>query len=308
MLISRVVLSRASRSVGRRSLLLLSPSQKQQLPIFSNQIESLVHVNSNQFVAGQVSLFHHSAFSSSPFQRFGFTSSASPEANEKEGSTAENNADSTNVEPETSNGDTKPSNETREPDSDTEGDLSMDDLVKLVAEKEELLKLKHKEIEKMQDKVLRTYAEMENVMERTKREAENSRKFAIQNFAKGLLDVADNLGRASSVVKDSYSKIDTSTDTAGAVPLLKTLLEGVEMTEKQLAEVFRKSGVEKYDPRDEPFDPHRHNAVFEVPDSSKPPGTVAVVLKAGYLLHDRVIRPAEVGVTKEVENDTASNN
>ncbi|XP_048235494.1 grpE protein homolog 2, mitochondrial isoform X4 [Ricinus communis] len=303
MLISRVVLSRASRSVGRRSLLLLSPSQKQQLPIFSNQIESLVHVNSNQ-----VSLFHHSAFSSSPFQRFGFTSSASPEANEKEGSTAENNADSTNVEPETSNGDTKPSNETREPDSDTEGDLSMDDLVKLVAEKEELLKLKHKEIEKMQDKVLRTYAEMENVMERTKREAENSRKFAIQNFAKGLLDVADNLGRASSVVKDSYSKIDTSTDTAGAVPLLKTLLEGVEMTEKQLAEVFRKSGVEKYDPRDEPFDPHRHNAVFEVPDSSKPPGTVAVVLKAGYLLHDRVIRPAEVGVTKEVENDTASNN
>lgn len=59
----------------------------------------------------------------------------------------------------------------------------------------------------------------------------------LQNFAKGLLDVADNLGRASSVVKDSYSKIDASTDTAGAVPLLKTLLEGVEMTEKQLAEV-----------------------------------------------------------------------
>ncbi|KAK9133155.1 hypothetical protein Scep_012683 [Stephania cephalantha] len=195
-------------------------------------------------------------------------------------------------------------------DSDTEGDLSFDDLVKLVAEKEELLKTKHKEMEKMQDKVLRSYAEMENVMERARREAENSKKFAIQNFAKSLLDVADNLGRASSVVKESFSKIDTSNDTAGAVPLLKTLLEGVEMTEKQLAEVFRKFGVEKYEALNEPFDPNRHNAVFQLPDASKPAGTVAAVLKAGYMLHDRVIRPAEVGVTtggsEEAERDSQS--
>ncbi|KAG8658252.1 grpE protein homolog 2, mitochondrial isoform X2 [Manihot esculenta] len=311
MLMSRVVLSRASRAVGRRSLLLLSPSQKQQLPLFSNQTDSLVHAYHNQ-----VSLFHHSAFSSSPFKRFGFASSASPEPNEKEqGSSVENNGASSNVESEKSNGDAKPSDkaetssaDTKESDSEAEGDLSMDDLVKLVAEKEELLKLKHKEIEKMQDKVLRTYAEMENVMERTKREAENSKKFAIQNFAKGLLDVADNLGRASSVVKDSYSKIDASTDTAGAVPLLKTLLEGVEMTEKQLAEVFRKFGIEKFDPINEPFDPHRHNAVFQLPDASKPPGTVAAVLKAGYSMYDRVIRPAEVGVTKEAEENGAGSN
>ncbi|XP_050218313.1 grpE protein homolog 2, mitochondrial isoform X2 [Mercurialis annua] len=311
MSMSRVALSRVSRSVGRRSpLLLLSPSQKlQQSPIFSNQIDSLVHLNPNQFVAGQVSLFHHSAFSSSPFQRFGFASSASPEANEKEGGTAEKNGDASNAESEKSNGESKLSDrpEDSTSDSDAEEDLSMDDLVKLVAEKEELLKLKHKEVEKMQDKVLRTYAEMENVMERTKREAENTKKFSIQNFAKNLLDVADNLGRASSVVKESFSKIDTSTDSAGAVPLLKTLLEGVEMTEKQLADVFRKFGIEKYVPVDEPFDPHKHNAVFQVPDSSKPPGTVAAVLKAGYVLHERVIRPAEVGVTAEVENDTESN-
>ncbi|KAJ9182606.1 hypothetical protein P3X46_006585 [Hevea brasiliensis] len=317
MLISRVVLSRVSRGLGRCSLLLLSPSQKQQLPIFTNQIDSLVHEYPKQFVASQLSLFHHSAFCSSPLQRFGFASSASPEPNGKEqGSGVGNNGASSNVESEKTNGDAKPSDqaensssgETKLSDSEAEDDLSMDDLVKLVAEKEELLKLKHKEIEKMQDKVLRTYAEMENVMERTKREAENSKKFAIQNFAKGLLDVADNLGRASSVVKDSYSKIDPSTDTAGAVPLLKTLLEGVEMTEKQLAEVFRKFGVEKFDPMNEPFDPHRHNAVFQVPDASKPPSTVAAVLKAGYSLYDRVIRPAEVGVTKAEENETESNN
>ncbi|KAJ9182608.1 hypothetical protein P3X46_006585 [Hevea brasiliensis] len=346
MLISRVVLSRVSRGLGRCSLLLLSPSQKQQLPIFTNQIDSLVHEYPKQFVASQLSLFHHSAFCSSPLQRFGFASSASPEPNGKEqGSGVGNNGASSNVESEKTNGDAKPSDQAEnsssgetklsgfnsesqsnmsqsvkrrrrgakrtafsDSDSEAEDDLSMDDLVKLVAEKEELLKLKHKEIEKMQDKVLRTYAEMENVMERTKREAENSKKFAIQNFAKGLLDVADNLGRASSVVKDSYSKIDPSTDTAGAVPLLKTLLEGVEMTEKQLAEVFRKFGVEKFDPMNEPFDPHRHNAVFQVPDASKPPSTVAAVLKAGYSLYDRVIRPAEVGVTKAEENETESNN
>ncbi|KAE9456466.1 hypothetical protein C3L33_11557, partial [Rhododendron williamsianum] len=190
-------------------------------------------------------------------------------------------------------------------DSDSEEELTMDDLVKLVTEKEELLKVKDKEFEKMQDKVLRAYADMENVMDRARRESENSKKFAVQNFAKSLLDVADNLGRASSVVKVSFSKIDTSKDTSGAVPLLKTLLEGVEMTEKQLIEVFRKFGVVKYDPTNEQFDPNRHNAVFQLPDPSKPPGTVAVVLKAGYMLHERVIRPAEVGVTEEVDNKEA---
>eukprot|EP00268_Persea_americana_P043837 TRINITY_DN4412_c0_g1_i1.p1 TRINITY_DN4412_c0_g1~~TRINITY_DN4412_c0_g1_i1.p1 ORF type:complete len:169 (-),score=44.68 TRINITY_DN4412_c0_g1_i1:235-687(-) len=142
---------------------------------------------------------------------------------------------------------------------------------------------------------------MENVIGRTKREAENSKKFAIQNFAKSLLDVADNLARASSVVKDSFSKIDQSKDSVGAVPLLKTLLEGVKMTEKQLSEVFRKFGVEKFDPMGEQFDPNRHLAVFQVPDPSKPPGTVAVVLKPGYMLYDRVIRPAEVGVTQAIK-------
>ncbi|KAK6939947.1 GrpE nucleotide exchange factor [Dillenia turbinata] len=161
------------------------------------------------------------------------------------------------------------------------------------------------EDEPRRDRVLRSYVEMENVMDRTRREAENSKKFAIQNFAKSLLDVADNLGRASSVVKESFSKIDASNDTAGAVPLLKTLLEGVEMTEKQLAEVFKKYGVEKYDPLNEQFNPHRHNAVFQIPDGSKAPGTVAAVLKAGYMLYDRVIGPAEVGVIQEVDNSQA---
>ncbi|KAI3781777.1 hypothetical protein L2E82_11801 [Cichorium intybus] len=184
-------------------------------------------------------------------------------------------------------------------DSDSESDLSRDDLVNLLAKKKELLNKKHREMEIMQEKFLTSYAENNNVIERTKREAEISKKFAIQSFAKSLLDVADNLGRASSVVKDKFTKMDTSEDPSGALKLLKTLMEGVEMTEKQLAEVFKKFGVEKYDPVNEEFDPNRHNAVFQVPDPSKPPNTVAIVMKPGYMLHERIIRPAEVGVVAD---------
>ncbi|KAL6999209.1 hypothetical protein U1Q18_000369 [Sarracenia purpurea var. burkii] len=316
--------SRCPRTIStqcRNSLLVYARQnhhhRRHPLPGPSNQFHSLPDFQ-NKVVTSQVSLLHHPALNASAFQQFGFSSSASPETNEQENAQPGSNQGNP---VENRDRSTKTSGDTQVPDqaevsssedeevtdqkeeSDSEDELSMEDLVKLVAEKEELLKVKHKEIEKMQDKVLRTYAEMENVMDRTRREGENSKKFAIQSFAKSLLDVADNLGRASSVVKVSFSKIDASEDTAGAVPLLKTLLDGVEMTEKQLTEVFKKFGVEKYDPTNEQFDPNRHNAVFQVPDASKPPGSIAIVLKVGYMLHDRVLRPAEVGVTEAVDNE-----
>ncbi|XP_059662441.1 grpE protein homolog 2, mitochondrial-like isoform X2 [Cornus florida] len=301
MLFSRVS-SRLSRSVlaqSRNSLLFSARHQHHHIPIPSNQFH-LLSDSQNKLITGKVSLLHHSIPSTFGFQRFRISSSATEEENAKSSGDTEV-VDQTQA---SASGQEKTPDQKEESDSsDSDEDLSIEDLVKLVAEKEELLKLKHKEIENMQDKVLRSYAEAENVMERTRREAENSKKFAIQNFAKSLLDVADNLGRASSLVKESFSKIDASKDTSGAVPLLKTLLEGVEMTEKQLAGVFKKFGVEKFDPTNEQFDPNSHNAVFQVPDASKPPGTVAVVLKAGYMLYDRVIRPAEVGVTVELEKD-----
>ncbi|CAI9784124.1 unnamed protein product [Fraxinus pennsylvanica] len=271
-------------------------------------------ISSNQFLSPpgsqeKVSLLGQSTLNSSTFQWFGFSSSASPHSNEKENAESENkqenkrddsaNAAAVDV-PDQS--EASVSDKRDESDSDSENDLSRDDLMKLLAEKEELLKVKQMEHEQMKDKVLRTLAEMENVKDRTKREADNAKKFAIQNFAKSLLDVVDNLGRASSAAKESFSKIETSNDAAAAVSQLKTLLEGVEMTEKQLIEAFKKFGVEKYDVMNEEFDPNRHNAVFQVPDASKPANHVAVVLKAGYMLHDRVIRPAEVGVTVAVDN------
>ncbi|KAL8144249.1 hypothetical protein V2J09_017281 [Rumex salicifolius] len=270
---------------------------------FSNRFNSLSSGPLNEAPALRRML------NTSTFQWFGMSTSASPESNEKkeEGANVENKEDN--------DADTKKEGAAAEDaadqkeESDSEGeldDLSREDLVKLANESKILLETKQKEITAMQDKVLRSYAEMENVMDRARREAENSKKFAIQSFAKGLLDVADNLNRASSIVKESFAKIDVSQDASGATPLLKTLLEGVEMTEKQLLDVFRKFGVEKDDPANEQFDPNRHNAVFQVPDDSKPAGTIAVVLKPGYTLHDRIIRPAEVGVTKAVEDGEAN--
>lgn len=312
MLIGRItgrLSTAAKKSYGLRNTaaLISSNGVKQQKQLFHlyaplNQ-SPLIH---NRVVGGHISLLHDSAPTLSSLLRFGFSSSASPEADEKDAAKKSKNASSNSSEQDEVSDQRKSSASDQEEESGSDEDLSTEDLVKLVAEKEELLKGKNKEIETMKDKVLRTYAEMENVMDRTRREAENSKKFAIQSFAKGLLDVADNMGRASSVVKDSFAKMDTSKESTGAVPLLKTLLEGVEMTEKQLAEVFKKFGVEKYDPINEQFDPHRHNAVFQVPDPTKDPDTVAVVLKSGYMLHDRILRPAEVGVTVAADKNESS--
>ncbi|XP_010438697.1 PREDICTED: uncharacterized protein LOC104722255 [Camelina sativa] len=318
MLVSRI-LSRVSRSAGlRSSLSAVTLQTRNQTPIFSSRYHSLVRDYSHKLVPAQVSM------DSFALQRFSFASSTSPESDEKKSNTEASNTseekaaaegnesgiDSESKDSVTGSAESKRKSAKRaaaSSSSDSESDddeLSVDDLVKLVAEKEELLSEKDEQIKQMKDKVLRTYAEMENVMDRTRRDAENTKKYAVQNFAKSLLDVADNLGRASSVVKESFSKLDTSKeDSTGAAPLLKTLLEGVEMTEKQLAEVFKKFGMEKYDPTNEPFDPNRHNAVFQVPDPSKPEGTVAHVLKYGYTLYDRVIRPAEVGVTQGGESE-----
>ncbi|KAF3647904.1 hypothetical protein FXO38_18439 [Capsicum annuum] len=330
MLVSRISSRFPRRGIltkCRSSLLHYSRQQQQQqqhVPIIASQFHSLREFKE------KITLLHES-----PLQQFGISSSASPQHNEKEtsesqskpGSTKENgnceasvSVDSQVQDENDESGSDLASNHNKnenvkrrrsrtkqtvfaDSDSDLDADdLSRDDLMKLVAEKEELLKTKDDEFQKMKDKVLRSYAEMENVMNRAKREAENSKKFAIQNFVKALLGVADNMGRTSSVVKESFSKIDESKDTVGAVPLLKTLLEGVEMTDKQLAEVFKKFGVGKYDPTNEEFDPNKHNAVFQVPDPKKAPGMVAVCLKSGYTLHDRIIRPAEVGVTVAMEN------
>lgn len=146
-------------------------------------------------------------------------------------------------------------------------------------------------VKDLNDKLLRTLADMENLRERTRRQAETAEKFAIQGFCKDLLDVADNLSRAVATVET-----DVDVDADKVKGMLISLHEGVLMVEKQLASTFGKHGVQKFDPTGDEFDPNAHMALFNVPDGDKPAGTIAAVTKAGYKLHDRVIRPAEVGV------------
>jgi molecular chaperone GrpE len=140
------------------------------------------------------------------------------------------------------------------------------------------------------DKLLRTLAEMENLRKRTEREIADSRIYGIQAFARDILAVADNMDRALGALDaDLRQKADAAT---------KALLDGVELTERELMKVLEKHGVKKFEPLGEKFDPNLHQAMFEVPDPTQPAGTVAQVAQPGYLIGERVLRPALVGVAK----------
>lgn len=140
------------------------------------------------------------------------------------------------------------------------------------------------------DKMLRTLAEMENLRKRTQKEIADGKTYAISNFAREVLDIADSLQRALDAVP-----ADTR---AAADPGLKALIEGVELTERSLHNTLEKNGVKKFDPAGEKFDPNFQQAMYEVPDSSVPAGTVVQVVQAGYTIGERVLRPALVAVSK----------
>lgn len=146
----------------------------------------------------------------------------------------------------------------------------------------------NKKQKELREQALYLAAEMENVRQIAKKDADGARLYAVQKFAKQLLDVADNLERAVESAKEGGA--------AGAS--LDTLLEGVEMTSDQLQKVFKSQGLEKFGEIGDMFDPHLHDAMFEMPAADKEAGSVAQVLKVGYKLHDRVIRAAQVGTVK----------
>lgn len=173
-------------------------------------------------------------------------------------------------------------------------------LLNSIAQLEALLSEKSSQLVELKERALTSKAELESVRTRTQREADNTKKYAIQEFAKSLLDVADNLGRALMTIPPNVRK-ELLTDQSEIGKQLKSLVEGLIMTERELMKVLKKFGVEKFEPVGQQFDPNSHLALFEVPDPSKEPGTVALVAKVGYMLHDRVLRPAEVGVVKSME-------
>lgn len=147
-----------------------------------------------------------------------------------------------------------------------------------------------KEAADARDKMLRTLAEMENLRKRTAREVADARIYGITGFARDVLDIADNLQRALDAVPAETR--------ANADPGLKALIEGVELTERSLLNTLEKNGVKKFDPTGQKFDPNFQQAMYEVPDASVLSGTVVQVVQAGFMIGERVLRPALVGVSK----------
>jgi molecular chaperone GrpE len=147
-----------------------------------------------------------------------------------------------------------------------------------------------REAAEARDKMLRTLAEMENLRKRTSREVADARIYGITGFARDILDIADNLQRALDAVPAEMK--------ASADPALKAFIEGVELTERSLLNTLEKNGVKKFDPSGEKFNPNFQQAMYEVPDTSVPSGTVVQVVQAGFMIGERVLRPALVGVSK----------
>ncbi|RWS08544.1 grpE protein 1-like protein [Dinothrombium tinctorium] len=170
--------------------------------------------------------------------------------------------------------------------SEQQTDVNLNEALNALKEENKSLLEK---VEELNDSFKRALADGENSRVRLRREIDEAKIYGIQNFSKDLLDVADVLEKAITTVPQ---------DAINSNQHLKTLVEGVNLTEKQLQNVFRRHGLIKINPIGCKFDPNEHHAMFEVDVESKEPGTVAEVIKIGYKLHDRTIRPALVGVVK----------
>ena len=145
------------------------------------------------------------------------------------------------------------------------------------------------EIAELKDRLLRAMAETENVRRRGEREREQATSYAISNFARDLVGVADNLRRAIATVP-----VEARDDNEA----LTSLLDGVELTERELIATFERHGIRPIDPMGEKFDHNWHHAVAELEDPSTPAGTIVQVMQTGYAIADRLLRPAIVGVAK----------
>lgn len=145
-----------------------------------------------------------------------------------------------------------------------------------------------KQVVELRDRYLRAAAEVENVRKRAEREAADARVYSIAAFAREILNIADHLARALEAVGPEAR--------ASADGALKALVEGVELTERELQKALSQHGVRRLEPKGEKFDPNFHQAMFEVSDESVPAGTVAQVIQPGYAIGERILRPALVGI------------
>ena len=146
-----------------------------------------------------------------------------------------------------------------------------------------------KEVADYKDRLLRSLADMENLRRRTDREVADARIYGVTSLARDLVGVADNLRRALEAVGEAPPDFEGPA---------KALHEGVELIERELLKVLEKNGVKRFDPKGVKFDPNLHQAIFEVCDADTAPGSVAQVIQPGYMIGERVLRPAMVGVSK----------
>jgi molecular chaperone GrpE len=163
---------------------------------------------------------------------------------------------------------------------------STEALLAKIADLEKQVETSKGTVKEMSDKYLRSLAEMENVRTRAAKDVEEAKKYALKGFAGAVVDVADNLWRAIGAIQSD----------GGAN--VKVLLEGVQATERILTRTLESHGVQRVDPLNQKFDPSLHAAMFEAPREGVESGTVIAVLKHGYTLNGRILRPAEVGVAK----------
>ncbi len=144
------------------------------------------------------------------------------------------------------------------------------------------------ELARLKDHMLRALADAENTRKRATKDREDASRFAVTSFARDMLDIADNFRRALDAIPEEAK--------AGDNPLIKTMMEGIEATERALMRTFEKHGIRKIAPMDEMFDPNFHEVIFEAPMPGKQPGTIIQMVEPGYVLNDRLLRPARVGV------------
>ncbi len=142
----------------------------------------------------------------------------------------------------------------------------------------------------LKDRLLRLAAEMDNLRKRMEREIADTRAYAITKFARDMLTATDSLSRAMLVLP-----AETRDSADGP---MKSLIEGIELTEREMQRLLAVHGVKPIEAEGQKFDPHKHQAMFEVPDPTRPEGTVVQVVQAGYAIGDRVLRPAMVGIAK----------
>jgi molecular chaperone GrpE len=154
---------------------------------------------------------------------------------------------------------------------------------------EEIVRLKE-EAGQLKDQLLRSLADLDNLRKRAERERAEATLYAATNFARDILTVSDNLSRALDMAHADALR--------EASEPIRNLIAGVEVTNREMLNVFERHGIKRIDPLGEKFDPNLHQAVFEVPTRDAPPGTVVQVLQAGFTIGDRVLRPAMVGVAR----------